>query len=194
MSDKVTLYTRQHENSLYELDKKGIITNKEIYVRMHMRDISDFFLEKYRLFVKMAEKIVPRDEATEYPIWCTVSKKYCLRPIDKEVVYELEVPKEEIIYFDGAKWDLVLNNLYIPIDKEDGENFSKEIAKLGVTDSFSFIDGKYKGMYPEIEKKIRDSWKRIFIIDQFSEISIQANLWKIKGEWVKRIIRPGEEI
>lgn len=194
MSDKVTLYTRQHENSLYELDKKGIITNKEIYVRMHMRDISDFFLEKYRLFVKMAEKIVPRDESTEYPIWCTVSKKYCLRPIDKEVVYELEVPKEEIIYFDGAKWDLVLNNLYIPIDKEDGENFSNEIAKLGVTDSFSFIDGKYKGMYPEIEKKIRDSWQRIFIIDQFSEISIQANLWKIKGEWVKRIIRPGEEI
>lgn len=194
MSDKVTLYTRQHENSLYELDKKGIITNKEIYVRMHMRDISDFFLEKYRLFVKMAEKIVPRDEATEYPIWCTVSKKYCLRPIDKEVVYELEVPKEEIIYFDGAKWDLVLNNLYIPIDKEDGENFSNEIAKLGVTDSFSFIDGKYKGMYPEIEKKIRDSWQRIFIIDQFSEISIQANLWKIKGEWVKRIIRPGEKI
>ena len=194
MSDKVTLYTRQHENSLYELDKKGIITNKEIYVRMHMRDISDFFLEKYRLFVEMAEKIVPRDESTEYPIWCTVSKKYCLRPIDKEVVYELEVPKEEIIYFDGAKWDLVLNNLYIPIDKEDGENFSKEIAKLGVTDSFSFIDGKYKGMYPEIEKKIRDSWQRIFIIDQFSEISIQANLWKIKGEWVKRIIRPGEKI
>ena len=194
MSDKVTLYTRQHENSLYELKKKGIITNKEIYVRMHMRDISDFFLEKYRLFVKMAEKIVPRDESTEYPIWCTVSKKYCLRPIDKEVVYELEVPKEEIIYFDGAKRDLVLNNLYIPIDKEDGENFSKEIAKLGVTDSFSFIDGKYKGMYPEIEKKIRESWQRIFIIDQFSEISIQANLWKIKGEWVKRIIRPGEEI
>lgn len=194
MSDKVTLYTRQHENSLYELDKKGIITNKEIYVRMHMRDISDFFLEKYRLFVKMAEKIVPRDESTEYPIWCTVSKKYCLRPIDKEVVYELEVPKEEIIYFDGAKWDLVLNNLYIPLDEEDGLKFNKEIASLGVTDSFNFIDGKYKGMYPEIEKKIRDSWQRIFIIDQFSEISIQANLWKIKGEWVKRIIRPGEEI
>ncbi|WP_099320140.1 DUF3841 domain-containing protein [Anaerococcus sp. Marseille-P3625] len=194
MNDKVILYTRQHENSLYELKNKGRITNKEIYVRLHMLDIAPYFIEKYRLFVKMAEKIVPRPEGSEYPIWCSISKRNCLRPIEKEVVYEIEVPKSEVIYFDGGKWDYVLNNIYIPKDEEDRINYHKEIDVLGVNDEYNFIDGKYKGMYPEIEEKIRNSWDRIFQIDNWSDFVVQANIWNIKKDWVLRIIKPGEKI
>lgn len=194
MEDKVILYTRQHENSLYELKNKGRITNKEIYVRLHMLDIAPYFMEKYRLFVKMAEKIVPRPEGSDYPIWCSISKRNCLRPIEKEVVYEIEVPKSEVIYFDGGKWDYVLNNIYIPKDEEDRVNYHKEIEVLGVNDEYNFIDGKYKGMYPEIEEKIRNSWDRIFQIDNWSDFVVQANIWHIKKDWVLRIIKPGEKI
>lgn len=194
MDDKVILYTRQHENSLYELKNKGRITNKEIYVRLHMLDIAPYFMEKYRLFVKMAEKIVPRPEGSDYPIWCSISKRNCLRPIEKEVVYQIEVPKSEIIYFDGGKWDYVLNNIYIPKDEEDRINYHKEIDALGVNDEYNFIDGKYKGMYPEIEEKIRNSWDRIFQIDNWSDFVVQANIWHIKKDWVLRIIKPGEKI
>lgn len=194
MDDKVILYTRQHENSLYELKNKGRITNKEIYVRLHMLDIAPYFMEKYRLFVKMAEKIVPRPEGSDYPIWCSISKRNCLRPIEKEVVYEIEVPKSEVIYFDGGKWDYVLNNIYIPKDEEDRVNYHKEIEDLGVNDEYNFIDGKYKGMYLEIEEKIRNSWDRIFQIDNWSDFVVQANIWHIKKDWVLRIIKPGEKI
>ncbi len=192
--EKVTLYTRQHENSLYELAKKGVVTNKEVYVRLHMGDIAPFFLEKYRMFVKMAEKRVPRPTGSEYPIWCSISKRNCLRPIDKEVVYEISVPKDEIIYFDAGKWDYVLNNLYIAEDEADKIAYNKEIEALGVADEFNFIDGKYAGWYPEIEKKIKDSWERIFIIDEWTDFKVQANIWQIKEEWIERVIRPGEEI
>ena len=41
MTEYVNLYTRQHENSLYELEREGIIRNKKLYVELHMRDISD---------------------------------------------------------------------------------------------------------------------------------------------------------
>lgn len=99
----VNLYTRQHENSLYELKNKGIIQNKSLYVSLHMRDISDFFLEKYDYFVKMAAKRVPKPDDISYPIWCSVSKGNCLKPIEKEVVYAITVPKDEVIYFDGAE-------------------------------------------------------------------------------------------
>ena len=99
----VNLYTRQHENSLYELKNKGIIQNKRLYVSLHMRDISDFFLEKYDYFVKMAAKRVPKPDDISYPIWCSVSKGNCLKPIEKEVVYAITVPKDEVIYFDGAE-------------------------------------------------------------------------------------------
>ncbi|MDY6064971.1 MAG: DUF3841 domain-containing protein [Finegoldia sp.] len=192
--DKVSLFTRQNENSYYELMKKGRITNKEIYIRLHMGDMAEYFIGRYKKFVEMAEKIVERPDYTAFPIWCSVSKKNCMKPIEKEIVYCLEVPHDQVIYFDGGKWDYVLNGLYIPKNAEDRAKYRKEIERLGVKDEFNFIDGRYKGMYPKIEKKIVDSWERIFEIDKWNEFVVQANLWEIKREWVKHIVREGEDL
>lgn len=191
---KVNLYTRQHKNSLYELKNKGRITNKEIYIRLHMGDIAGFFTERYRCFVEMAEKIVPRPDYADYPIWCSVSKNNCYKPIEGELVYCLSVPIENVIYFDGGKWDHVLNDIYIPSDQEDEKAYFEEVKALGVKDQFNFISGKYKGMYPDMERKIRDSWIRIFDIDTVNEFVIQANLWEIREEWVRHIVKPGEDL
>lgn len=192
--DYVDLYTRQHENSIHELNRVGTITNKEIYIKLHMMDIADFFLEKYRHFVMLANQIIPKPDDVEFPIWCSISKRNCLKPIDKELVYILRVPKEEVLYFDGGKWDYVLNNLYIPKDEEDEKAYFEEIKKLGVKDQFNFISGKYKGMFPHIDKKIIDSWPRIFEIDEWNDFVVQANLWQIKKEWVRHVLKPGDDI
>ncbi len=191
--DKICLYTRQHENSYYELQNKGFITNKKLYVKLHMMDIADFFLEKYDIFVALAEKIVPRPAGTDYPIWCSVSKNNCLKPIAKELVYCLEVPKEEVIYFDGGKWDYILNNLYIAKDEADANQYAEQLEKLGISDEYSIMVGKYAGQFPEIEQKIIASWQRIFDIDEWNEFRVQANLWHIKREWVKHIVKPDED-
>lgn len=190
----VNLYTKQHENSYYELQKKGRMTNKQFYVDLHMGDIAPFFRRKYNKFVEMAEKRVPRPEGVEYPIWCSVSKLNCLKPEEGSLVYCLQVPKENVIYFSSLKWDYVLNNLYIGKDLEDEKKFFEEITALGCEDRFNFIDGRYKGMFPEIEKRIVDSWERIFDIDEWDHFKVQANLWEIKKEWVKHIVKPGEDI
>lgn len=192
--DYINLYTRQHENSIYELRQKGRITNKEIYIRLHMRDIAPFFLEKYSLFTKMANKRLPRPQDVHYPIWCSVSKENCLHPIEKELVYALRVPKEKIIYFDGGKWDYVLNNLYIPLDKEDEEAYQKELKKRGINNSYELLLDKNKFIYSFFEEKITQSWERIFDIDKWNPFVVQANLWQIKEEWVKHILGPGEDI
>lgn len=191
---KVNLYTKQHKNSIYELENKGRVTNKEIYVRLHMMDIADFFSEKYNKFVEMAEKKVARPEGVEYPIWCSVSRDNCLKPDENSLVYCLEVPFEEVIYFSSIKWDYVLNNLYIGKDKEDELAFNKNLERLGVKSKFQMIDGKYKGMFPAEEKKIIDSWERIFILDEFDEFKVQANLWEIKEEWVKHIVWEDDDL
>lgn len=176
----VNLYTRQHENSIYELESKGIITNKKLYVQLHMSDIAPFFLERYDYFVKMAERFVPRNNISEYPIWCSVSKKNCLKPIDKEVVYAIRVPKDEVIYFDGGRWDLVLNNQYIPKDAADAEDFYRLLKSYGLSHTFDIFDRKYTGAFDDVKARIRDSWKRIFEITDRSEFVVQANLWCIK--------------
>lgn len=189
----VNLYTRQHENSLYELKNKGIIQNKRLYVSLHMRDISDFFLEKYDYFVKMASKRVPKPNDISYPIWCSVSKMNCLKPIEKEVVYAITVPKDEVIYFDGAKWDLVLNNQYVPLDEDDAKRFDKELVKRRIDNSFNIFDRKYDEMFDNLREEIVNSWERIFEITDRSEFVVQANLWQIKEEWIKHIIYPGDD-
>lgn len=114
--------------------------------------------------------------------------------MEKSLVYCLQVPEEEVIYFSGGKWDFVLNNLYIPLDDEDDQRFKKQVKDLGLGDQFQFIEGKYKGFYPQIEKEIIDSWERIFQIDQWDIFDVQANLWQIKQEWVRHIVRPGEDL
>lgn len=189
----VNLYTRQHENSLHELNAKGFMTNKKLYVDLHMGDIAPFFSRKYDKFVEMAEKRLKRPSGVEYPIWCSVSKENCLKAVEKSVVYCLQVPKDQVIYFSSIKWDYVLNNLYIPINEDDEKAFEKKIKELGCKDRFNFIDGKYKGMYPNIEREIIDSWERIFDIDVWDCFKVQANLWQIKKEWVKHIIYPGDD-
>ena len=188
----VNLYTRQHENSYHELMTKGIITNKEIYIELHMKDIAPFFKKKYTKFVEMAEKRVARPNTSYYPLWCSVSKNNCLKPAEKEIVYCLEVPIEEVIYFDGLKWDYVLNNLYIPKDNNDEKKFKTELMNLGLTDTYSLFEGKSGGKYPDLEKKIENSWERIFDITNWNEFIVQANLWHIKKEWIKHIIRSDE--
>lgn len=189
----VNLYSRQHENSLYELKSKGVLRNKRLYVQAHMKGISDFFLGKYDLFVKMAETRHPKSNEISYPIWCSVSKDNCLKPIDKEVVYALTVPKSEVIYFDGAKWDLVLNNQYVPKDKEDALRFQKELKMHGIDHSFNIFDRKYDEMFDDLRDEIVASWERIFEITDRSEFVVQANLWEIKKEWVRHIIYPGDD-
>ncbi len=192
--DYINLYTRQHENSIYELRQKGQITNKEIYIRLHMRDIAPFFLEKYSIFTKMTNKRIAKPQGVEYPIWCSVSKENCLHPIEKELVYALKVPRDEIIYFDGGKWDFVLNNLYIPLDKEDKLAYQKELMGYGVSNSYELLLDRNKSIYAHLENKITHSWERIFEIDQWNPFVVQANLWQIKEEWVQHILGPGEDI
>lgn len=192
--DYIHLYTRQHENSLQELKRRGFISNKEIYIKLHMGDIADFFLEKYSLFSQMASKIVPKPQDIHYPIWCSVSKENCLKPIEKELVYALRVPRDEIIYFDGTKWDYVLNNLYLAKDQEDQEAFLKELKSHEVRNSFELSLEKNRPIFQLFEEKITRSWTRIFEIDDWNPFKVQANLWQIKEDWVKHILRPGDDI
>lgn len=141
----------------------------------------------------MAAKRVPKPDDVSYPIWCSVSKGNCLKPIDKEVVYAITVPKDKVIYFDGAKWDLVLNNQYVSLDEDDAKRFEKELAKRRIDNSFNIFDRKYDEMFDDLREEIMSSWERIFEITDKSEFVVQANLWQIKEEWIKHIIYPGDD-
>lgn len=193
-SKTVHLYTRQNDKTLYQLERDNRIINQRVYVELHFGDIAPLFMESYDWFTQEASRRVPKPEDVKAPIWCSISVENCLKPIPGTVVYALEVPEENVIYFDEGKWDYVLNRIYLPKDKEDEAAYRKHLQEIGVVNGFEFFEGRYKGIYPEEVKRIRESWKRVFEIDRWTIFNVCGNLWEIKKEWVKHIVYPGQEI
>lgn len=192
--EMVTLYTRQNDKTLYQLQREKRIINQRVYVELHFGNIAPLFLDSYDWFTKEASKRVVKPEDVDAPIWCSISVENCLKPIEGTVVYKLEVPKEKVIYFDEAKWDYVLNRIYLPKDAEDEKAYKNYLKELGIKNGFEFFQGRYKGQYPEIEQRIRESWKRVFEIDHWTIFNVCGNLWEIREEWVKKIFHPGEVV
>ena len=187
-SNKVTLWTRQDIRSLEELETNGVIRIKKDNLEEKFDLISDHIINLYKWFVNAASEKVPKPEEVEFPIWCSISEEYMLRPTKNQVVYVLEVDKSEIIYFDGLKWDYVLNHHYIPRDDKDAEKYAREMESKGYKNTFSFIDEKTVHFYPEERKRVMDSWTRVFEIDQWDKFIVQANIWEIRRDMIKDIL------
>ena len=192
--ETVRLYTRQDIRSLKEIEEKGYFTNKISYVKENFGVISDYILNCYNYFVKEASKIVPKPDEVEMPVWCGVSNKNCMPVTENTVVYVLDVPEDEVIYFDGVKWDYVLNHHYIPLNEEDDKKYKKRLKEKGIDNGFEFFEGKYKNVFPEERQIVIDSWARIFDIDEWDIYRVQANIWKIKKEWIFAIVNKGDII
>lgn len=185
---KVTLWTRQDINSLEDLKNNGVIRIKRMHLEEKFDEIANYIIFLYKWFVNAAEKVVPKPEDVEFPVWCSISEENMLRPIEGQVVYVLEVDESEIIYFDGLKWDYALNHHYIPKDEIDGEDYAKDLENKGFKDSFSFINEKTSHFYLAEKKRVMDSWMRVFEIDQWDIFRVQANIWEIRPEMIKDIL------
>ena len=193
-TDTVKLYTRQNDKTLAQLERDGRILNRRAYVRLHFGDMAQHYLDSYDWFTGEAAKRVPKPADAEASIWCSISPNNCLKPIPGTVVYVLEVPRDQVIYFDEAKWDYVLNRIYLPADEADRAAYKKYLKALGVQNGFEFFQGRYKGMYPQEMERIRESWKRVFEIDNWTIFNVCGNIWEIRREWVRQIVRPGESL
>lgn len=185
--EMVKLWTRQDIRSLEQLEKDGVYRVKEQYIADQFGIITEYYLELYKWFVNYANKMVAKPEEVEYPIWCAVDERNMLRPIKDTVVYELEIEKSKVIYFDGSKWDYVLNHLYVPKDKSDEIRYKNEIKSKGFDDIFSFIDGKYSHYTTERDRVI-NSWYRVFEIDEWNIFKIQGNIWEIRPEMIRDVL------
>lgn len=190
----VRLYTRQNDKTLSELERNGRIINRSTYVRMHYGDIAAHYMESYAWFTRVASSIVPKPDDVDASIWCTTSHEYCLRPIEGTVVYILDVPESQIIYFDEGKWDYVLNRIYIPENEEDRVSYQQHLKDIGLNNSWDIFSPRYAGAFPEEEQRIRDSWMRIFTIDEWHIFNVCGNIWEIRAEWIHKIVHPGEEV
>lgn len=171
---KVSLFTRQHIKSLSYLEKDGIFYAKREFLEEKFGDLTPFFENMYQYFNQEAEKRVSRPPQAALPIWCSISKEYCLQPIEDTVVYELLVDERKVIYFDGLKWDYVLNHHYVPKDPEDLKRYESEMRKKGFSeiDEYSFFISDHLRLCYDEKQEIKQSWKRIFDIEEWTPYNV----------------------
>ena len=189
---KSILFTCQNAKSFDILERDGRFINKKEYIQEHLEDVAPMILKSYDWFVSAASKRIKKPDDVQYQIWCAVGDEVCMKPIETELVYILEVPDKEIIYFNSYKWDYVINHHYVPENNEDLKKYEQEMEAKGFANTYEILTGRYAGKFPLEERKIKDSWERVFDIDNWNVRQVQANLWEIKKEWVKRILKPGD--
>lgn len=194
--EKVTLWTRQDQRFLDVIEKEGVFHTKREYIIEKNDTLSDYYLTLYDWFVAEADRRVPRPEGAQYPIWCSISDEYMLRGAHGNVLLELSIDKDKILYFNSLKWDLVLNHTYIAKDKEDAERFAQKLSDHGIRNSFSFLSDVNQRFYPELTREVKESWKRIFDVDleRMDAFEIQANIWEIRREDIVSVSEYQEEM
>ncbi len=192
---KVTLWTRQDKRFLNAIEKNGVFHAKKEYIEEKNQELTPYFLKLYDWFVAEASKRVPRPRQAQYPIWCSVNSEYMLRGAHGNILIELCIDEERIVYFDSPKWDLVLNHSYIGKDAEDQKRFEEELESRGVTNSFALLDEYHQRFYPDLAQKVMNSWVRIFDVDPKDEniFAVQANIWEIFPQDIVRILEGEDE-
>ncbi len=192
--EKVKLFTKQNEKTLSQLERNGRFVNNRTYVELHLGDIAPYFVTKYDWLTRQAARWLPKPDDVRAPIWCAVSPRSCMRPEEGSLVYCLEVPRDKIIFFDNFKWDYVLNQLYLPKDEQDAQDYKRHLESIGVKSRFDFSKDRYRNLFPDEIRRIEESWIRIFELEEWNIWNVCANIWEIRQEWVTDIIRFGEEV
>lgn len=184
---RISLWTRQDVASLEGLIHGEPYRAKESAIKSWYGDITPYYLELYQWFVEAASRRLVRPEGAIYPIWCSVSSQYMLRPIPGTVVYELSVNIEEVVFFDGGRWDLVLNHRFVPETREEEVAYQKDLKEKGFPEGTTFIGEAMARRYPAERDRVIESWERVFHADGLDLFRLQANLWEIRPDQVVRV-------
>jgi hypothetical protein len=187
-NNNVILYSPQAGPVWDAVLKDGIAYSRREYVQKKYEESAAVFLAAYDAYIREAEKIVPRENKTDYPYWAFAEEEQVDRSGGNEVMV-LSVPQEEIVFFDQYDWYKVLRLSYIGETHADEEAFARKLELRGIRDSSEAI---LKPFYPDIKREITESWKRLFRHDTDIKSgdtsgvrAVQAGLWRIKKEWLQ---------
>lgn len=185
--NNMILYSPQSKAVWQELQNLGTAYSRREYVQKKYEESASIFLTAYDAYIREAEKIIPRPEPWAYPYWAFKS----LEQVDTSGggrIMTLSVPVDEAVFFDQYDWYKVLRLSYIGENEQDEAKFRNELERRGIKDPSEAV---LKPFYPDIRKKIIDSWKRIFRFDEAIRNgdesgvhAVQAGLWRIKEEWL----------
>ncbi len=119
---------------------------------------------------------------TKYPIWCWVRcynnicpPKHKGVPVDGfDVKITFHKPKEEIFITDFRRYSFLLNNIYIPTNIKDKENFDKKLKQFNIT-----LEELKAHVRKDKYKECRNDKEFLLICEEIKKVLINALLKKV---------------
>ncbi|MBU5440105.1 DUF3841 domain-containing protein [Tissierella sp. MSJ-40] len=185
--NKITVWTKQNENVVKDLEETGRYTAKKEYILKDLDRHAYLVLEVYDWLVKNTPSISQKPYDAEYPIWVSLTKEATMLPSAGTIILELKVDPSLITMINIHKWGKILNYSYIPKDEQDAENHRQLLEQYGISSDTKAYMSQF---YPQIKRKIINSWSRLFddsII--LGNDEKYGNIWEVKKEWITQIIR-----
>lgn len=185
MAEKVSVWTKQNQGILADLEQNGRYIVKKEYIVQKMEEHATLYLDVYDWFYKAAVPFLHPPNDAKYPIWVSLAKEESIGNSDGNVQLEISVEKNRLLTMDLDKWGRIVNYMYIPMNAQDEEEHEKMLASYGIDDCTAYMTP----FYPNIKQKVIKSWDRLFdesII--LSEFRVGV-LWELKKEWIIEIIR-----
>ena len=188
------LVTFQTMEALKELITKGYLETNPKYINEQKNGFV------YNWVVKNMTKKIPNTHNANYPIWCWVKYKNGICPPKRKgdpiKGYDVKITfkklEADVFVTDFRRYSFLLNNKYIPKNKQDYQQFSKLLLKYKITDE-DLKAYVRKDKYPthrmdkeflDVCKQIENSFDRVITRD--SDI-LQGCVWRINIEDVSNI-------
>lgn len=186
MEEKIKIWTRQDISILDVLENEERYIVKKQYIENKLEDCAKYYLEVYSWYTMKANEIVPKPLDVKYPIWVSITPDFMLQQTHDTVILELLVEKDLVIVTDTEKWGRVVNLWYVPLSKEDEDEYDKKLNNYGISNC---SNAYMSGFYPHLKSEIIKSWDRLFDNSYSLSNLKQGTIWEIKKEWIQRIIR-----
>lgn len=180
------LWTRQDESVLKEIEEKGTYRATKLSILNKYGSCSDVYFHVYEWYTQAGAHFVEKPKDVKYPIWLATGDKYKIGPIKGQALLELEIPDDQVIIMDTAKWDYILNYWYLPVDDADAKQYKEKLSAAGVNNPTAMY---MQNFHPILKREVEESWMRLFDNTiRYSDIS-QATVWEIRKEWIVKVTR-----
>ena len=183
---QITVWTKQHEKVLDELEQTGRYRAKKEYIIKDLEEHANLVLETYDWLVKHSPDAANKPEGVTYPVWVSFQQEATMLPSPGTVILQLSVDSHMVTPVNIAKWGAILNYSYIPLDQQDAHRHQQLLEAYGVSDPQAYMTQ----FYPQIKREIIGSWDRLFDPEVHLGNDLEYGLlWEVQKEWIVNVMR-----
>jgi len=176
--------TRQDPNVLEELRTQGVYTVREGFVRQKYTTITEHYAYLYRLLTSMAKARINISEGLLYPVWLSPEGTDAIPESSDAVFLRMDIPEGNYILANDEVWEHMINHIYYPIDEADELAHEAELARYGISNPSSLINGSAGNFYPLLKQKVLKSWEGIYSVKPQDPSRIVGLCWELHYEWL----------